>query len=112
MPAVTAPLSPIGILSIVYLSTIFATLSQRLNAVAKKGNHHRWFRVANGLLVIAAMGQAIQGTANLAPDHALPIVLEPWFPLITFHIPLAVGATVDLLLVWYYWGWILRPGAT
>lgn len=111
MPVITAPLSPIGVLSIVYLSSIFAALSQRLNAVAKKAEHHRWFWVANSLMVIAAMGQAIQGTANLAPKYALPILLEPWFPLVTFHIPLAVGATLDLLLVWYYWGWIVRRGA-
>lgn len=108
MLVITAPLSPIGLAAIIYLIVIFSTLSQRLNAVAKKADHHRWFSVATGFFVVAAASQAVRSAANLAPDRAFPILLEPWFPLMTFHVPLAVGATIALWLVWYYWGWILK----
>lgn len=111
MLVVSAPLSPLGLAAIVYLSIIFSTLSERLNAVAKKAEHHRWFRVANGFIVVAVISQAVQGAANLAPERAFPMLLEPWFPLVTFHVPLALGATIALLLVWYYWGWILEERA-
>jgi hypothetical protein len=78
MDIITTALGPFGLAAVVYLGAILSTLSERLNAVAKKGNYHRWFRVANGLIALAV------------------------------HIPLAVGATADLVLVWYYWGWILK----
>ena len=108
MLVVTAPLSPIGLVAIAYLSIIFSVLSQRLNAVAKKAKHHRWFSVATVLIIIAAMSQAVRSTAHLAPDRALPFLLKPWFALVTFHVPLALGTTIALLLVWYYWGWIVK----
>lgn len=111
MLVVTAPLSPIGLVAIAYLTVIFSVLSQRLNAVAKKAEHHRWFTVATAMFILAAMSQAIRSTAHLAPNRAFPLLLEPWFALVTFHVPLAVGATTALLLVWYYWGWIVKETA-
>jgi hypothetical protein len=108
MLVLTAPLSPLGLAAIVYLSVIFSVLSERLNAVAKKADHHRWFSAANACIIIAAVSQAVRGTANLAPGRAFPVLLKPWFALLTFHVPLALGATIALALVWYYWGWILK----
>lgn len=108
MRAITATLGPFGLAAIVYMGLIFSRLSERLNAVAKKGEHHRWFRVANGLIAFAALSQAVRNAATLAPDCALPVLLEPWFALLTFHVPLALGATANLLLISYYWGWILK----
>ena len=111
MLVVTAPLSPIGLIAIAYLSIIFSVLSQRLNAVAKKAEYHRWFTVATLLIILAAMSQAVRSTAHLAPDRAHPLLLKPWFALVTFHVPLALGASIALLLVWYYWGWIVKETA-
>ncbi len=111
MRVLTAPLSPVGLAAIVYVSFLFARLSRRLNAVAKKADHTNWFWVASGFLIVATVSQAVQTTAILAPERALPILLEPWFPLVTFHLPLAIGATIDIVLVWYYWGWIVKEGA-
>jgi hypothetical protein len=108
MLVITSPLGSAGLAAIVYLGVIFSRLSQRLNAVAKKADYHRWFWVANGLIAIAATSQIVRSTAALAPKCALPALLDPWFALITFHIPLAIGATIELLLVQYYWGWILK----
>ena len=108
MYVITTALGPFGLAAIVYLGLILSTLSERLNAVAKKRSYHRWFQVANSLLAVAAMSQVIRSAATLAPARALPPLLEPWFALLTFHVPLALGATADLVLVWYYWGWILK----
>jgi len=71
-------------------------------------NHHRWFQVANGFVALAAMSQIVRGIAALAPQLAPPILLQSWFALVSFHIPLVIGVTLDLVLVWYYWGWILK----
>lgn len=108
MLAITTPIAPVGMMAIVYLGALFATLSERLNAVAKKSDYQGWFWVANGFITLAAASQVIRGTATLAPEHALSFLLEPWFALISFHVPLAVGVTIDLVLVRYYWGWILK----
>jgi len=108
MIVITTPLAPIGLLSIAYLSFLFANLSRRLSAVTKMKDYHHWFIVASGFVTLAALSQAIRGTADLACQLTLPVLLEPWFALVSFHIPLAVGMTIDLVLVWYYWGWILK----
>ena len=108
MRAITATLGPFGLAAIVYLGVIFSRLSERLNAVAKKKDYRAWFRVFTGLIALAAMSQAMRNAAALAPACALPILLEPAFALLTFHIPLAMGATGNLVLVWYYWHWILK----
>jgi hypothetical protein len=108
MIVITTPLAPAGLLAVAYMGFLFANFSRRLSAVRKMADHYRWFRVANILISLAAVSQIIQGSAALAPELAPPILLEPWFPLVSFHIPLAIGVTVDLVLVWYYWGWILR----
>jgi hypothetical protein len=107
MLAITTPLGSLGLVAIVYLGTILSGLSKRLNAVAKKRDYQRWFWFSNSLIAVAATSQVVRSTAALAPACALPALLEPWFALVTFHVPLAVGATGDLLLVLYYWGWIL-----
>ena len=108
MRAITATLGPFGLAAVVYMGIIFSRLSDRLNAVAKKRDYRVWFNVFNGLIALAALSQAIRNAAALAPAYAVPLLLEPTFALLTFHVPLAVGATGNLVLVWYYWQWILK----
>jgi hypothetical protein len=107
MIIITTPLAPMGLLAVAYLGFLFATLSRRLSTVTKMADYHRWFKIASALVAVAAMSQVIRGTAALAPQLAFPVLLEPWFALVSFHIPLALGVTLDLALVWYYWKWIL-----
>ncbi len=107
MIIITTPLAPMGLLAVAYLGFLFAILSRRLSTVTKMADHHRWFNVASALVSMAAMSQVIRGTAALAPQLAFPFLLEPWFALASFHIPLAIGVTLDFALVWYYWKWIL-----
>jgi hypothetical protein len=109
MIVIATPLGVVGLLAVVYLGFLFAHFSRRLSAVTRMANHHRWFLVAAVFVTLAAMSQVIRSTAALAPPGvAPPVLLKPWFSLVSFHIPLAIGITIDLVLVWYYWGWILR----
>jgi hypothetical protein len=108
MIVITTPLGAMGLLAVVYVGFLFANFSRRLSAVRKMADYYRWFQAANGFVSLAAMSQIVRGIAALAPQFAYPILLEPWFALASFHIPLAIGVTLDLALVWYYWGWILR----
>ncbi len=107
MIVITTPLGAVGLLALVYLGVLFASFSRRLGAVTKLASRHRWFALANCLIAVAAVSQIVRGIAALSPELACPFLLESWFALVSFHIPLALGLTVDLVLVWYYWGWIL-----
>jgi len=108
MIVITTPLGPVGLLAIVYLNILFANFSRRLSAVTKQADYYRWFQVAGGFVLLAAMSQIVRGIAALAPHLALPVLLTPWFALVSFHAPLALGVTLDLVLVWHYWSWILK----
>ena len=108
MIVITTPLGAVGLLVIAYLGLLFANFSRRLSAVTRMMDHYRWFQAACIFVVLAALSQMIRGTGALAPDLALPVLLEPWFALVSFHIPLAVGVTVDVWLVLYYWRWIVK----
>jgi len=108
MIVITTPLGALGLSAIIYLGFLFASFSRRLGAVTKMTDRYLWFRVANGFIGLAAISQVVRGIANLAPHLAFPFLLEPWFALISFHAPLVVGLTLDLVVVWYYWGWILK----
>jgi len=108
MKVITALLSPMGLLAILYLGILFASFSQRLGAVTKMPEHYRWFRVANSFVALAAISQVVRGTFAVASDYAFSFLLSSWFSIATFHIPLAIGVTLDLVLVWYYWRWILK----
>jgi len=109
MIVITTPLGVGGLLAIASMGLLFAHFSRRLSAVTRMANYHRWFLVAAVFVILAAVSQVIRSTATLAPlGVAPPVLLEPWFSLVSFHIPLAIGVTIDLVLVWYYWGWILK----
>ena len=109
MIIIATPLGVGGLLTIAFLGLLFALFSRRLSSVTRMTNYHRWFLVAAVFVILAAMSQVIRSTAALAPSGvAPPVLLEPWFSLVSFHIPLAIGITIDLVLVWYYWGWILK----
>jgi len=98
----------VGLLVVLYLGVLFANFSRRLGAVTKMAEHYRWFWVSNTFVALAAVSQVVRGIAAVAPGLAWPFLLSPCFALVTFHIPLVIGVTVDLVLVWYYWDWILK----
>lgn len=107
MKVIMTPLGQLGLLAIVYLCVLFFNFSRRLGAVTKMKDHYRWFWLASGLIAVAATSQVIRATAALARE-APAFLCASWFALLSFYVPLAVGVTLALVLVWYYWGWILK----
>ncbi|MCX7680543.1 MAG: hypothetical protein N2508_01025 [Anaerolineae bacterium] len=108
MIVITIPFAAIGLMSLAYITLLFLDLSRRLNAMTKMKRHYRWFPLAAALILFAALSQIVLSIGNLAPDIAPPFLLQPWFPLLIFHLPLATGVSIALVVVWYYWGWIFR----
>ena len=108
MSVLTIPLGPVALLAVAYVGTLFAEFTRRLSAVTKAPDHYGWFRVANAFVIVAAFSQAVRSIAALAPHLAPPAVLEEWFALVSFHIPLCVGVTLLLALVLLHWRWTLK----
>jgi hypothetical protein len=108
MRVVTAPLGPLGLVATIYLGLTFANLSHRLSAVTKLGYQRHWFTAGTAVLTLALASQVVRSSAALAPDIAPPLLLDPWFALMTFYIPFALGVTIELVLVWYHWRWTFK----
>jgi|YNPBryantNP2012_1023418.scaffolds.fasta_scaffold01776_5 hypothetical protein len=108
MIVITIPLAAIGLMSLAYVTLLFLDFSRRLNAMTKMKKYYRWFPLAAALILFAALSQIVLSIAKIAPQLAPPVLLKSWFPLVVFHIPLAAGVSIDLVLVWYYWGWIFK----
>ena len=108
MSVITVALGPVALIAVAYLGTLFADLTRRLSAVTKAPDHYGWFRVGSGFVVLAAFSQAVRGIAALAPDLAPPVLLEPWFAVLTYHVPLCLGVTLILALVLRHWRWTLK----
>ncbi len=108
MSVITTPLGPVALLAVAYLGTLFADLTRRLCAVTKARDHYGWFRVGSALVVVAAFSQAVRAIAALAPHLAPPVLLEPWFAVLSYHIPLCMGVTLILVLVLRHWRWTLK----
>jgi hypothetical protein len=108
MRVITAPLGPIGLIATIYLGLIFSNLSRRLSAVTKLKYQRSGFRASMTLLTLAVVSQVMRSSATLAPDIAPRVLLQSWFALVTFHIPFALGVTIQLILAWYHWRWIFK----
>jgi len=108
MRVITAPLGPIGLIATIYLGLTFSNLTCRLSAVTKLKYQRGWFTVGTVMLTLALVSQMMRSSATLAPDIAPSVLLEPWFALVTFNIPFALGVTIELVLVWYHWRWTFK----
>lgn len=120
-----------GLASVVLMLLILARITRRWEAVTRSRSYYRLFYVAGALVALAALSRLVRIghlipltglgqdpasefalTAGLLTDGQLNLYpfLEPhsWFYLAFYHLPLAVAATISLILAWRNWGWLLR----
>jgi len=100
-------LSPLGTFSLIVLFFILARLSEKLGAVTKMAPHYRWFWVGLGFLVIALIAQFLRIGVLFAKQDSNLWLDTPEFYLITYHLPMAIGITISLVVTWRYWSWLL-----
>ena len=104
----TTPWGPTSVMAIIGATLIYMNLSRRLGAVTKMRPYYRWFILAAGFLIISLMAHIIRSAAYLAEDPASEWLLSQTFGLVFFHVPFFIGVSIDLILVWRYWSWLLR----
>ena len=98
-----AYLSTLGILSVIYLFFVLARLSERLGSVEKMTPRYRFYYVAIAFLTVGLFSYL---AAIQIGDTGLPWM--SWIPLLTYHLPLAMGVTIGLVVTWRYWSWLLQ----
>jgi len=98
----------LGTLSIVFLLYILARLSERLGSVERMEPIYRYYYLALLLIVLAYVFHLLVVRVNLTPENFPDWVLAPWFVLLAYYLPLAVGLTIGLVVTWQYWSWLIR----
>ena len=100
-------LSPLGTISLIFLFFILARLSEKLGAVIKMAAYYRWFWVGQGFLGIALIAQFLRIGVLLTKQASYLWLDTPAFYLLTYHLPMAIGVTISLVVTWRYWSWLL-----
>jgi len=100
-------LGTLGLLAVIYLLYILARLSERLGSVEKMVPRYRYYNLAIAALLIGFVAQILAIQAKTGA-WALPAwVAAPWFLLVGYQIPVAVGVTIGLVVTWQYWSWLI-----
>jgi hypothetical protein len=107
MAAFFTLLSPVGTISVMFLFLILARLSEKLGDVTRMPPYYRWFWVGIGFLGIALISQLLRISVSLTGQTSYPLLIDPLFYLVTYHLPLAIGITIGLTVAWRYWSWLL-----
>jgi hypothetical protein len=103
-----------GLGAVFSVLVILARLTQKWEAVTRSRSLYRLFYVASGLVALAALVRLVrigylEASASVDASPLLAAIVDPhsWFYLYLYHIPLAVGMTISIWLIWKNWGWLL-----
>ncbi len=107
MSGVFTVLSPLGTIAIIFLFFILARLSEKLGAVTRMPPYYRWFWVGMGFVGVALVSQFLRIGTSLAEQTSYRWLHTPLFYLVTYHLPMAIGVTIGLVVTWRYWSWLL-----
>lgn len=106
---VGAILGSMGLLSLVYALVILAQFGRKLGAVTKMKPYYQGYYVAACCIGLALVVRFIRTTVFWAPPDTIPSVLNsPIFYLLLYHLPLAAGLSLGLVITWHYWSWLLK----
>jgi len=103
-----AILSAVGLGALIYALLILAQLGQKLGAVTKMTPYYRAYYIAVGFVALALMTRLVRASVFSSPAGASGLLGNPYFYLVFYHLPLAVGLCIGLAVTWYYWKWLLK----
>jgi hypothetical protein len=98
-----------GLAGVLYAVVILMELSKRLGEVTRARPAYRLFHIAGALIALAIGARALWSLSGIAPG-----VGPEWlhqsalFYTLTYYLPLALGATISLLVTWRYWSWLVK----
>jgi hypothetical protein len=98
-----------GLGALLYALLILAQFGRKLGAVTKMKPFYKGYYVAACCLGLALVVRFIRTAVFWAPDEAIPALLNsPVFYLFLYHLPVAIGLSLGLVLTWHYWSWLLK----
>ncbi|MBN1921835.1 MAG: hypothetical protein JW892_11355 [Anaerolineae bacterium] len=90
----------------VYVGYLLRLLSQRMGAVTKMPRYYRWFDLGNALIALATLSYVFINSASLAGRPSWCLAQQ--FSLLAFHLPIALGVTINGITTLKYWGWLAK----
>lgn len=106
MAALTV-LGTVGTLSLIVLFYILAKLSEKFGSVIKMAPIYRYYYLAILFLAIGLVTQLFVVRATLTVQNSEVWFAAPWFLFLAYHLPLAIGLTIGLVIAWRYWSWLI-----
>ena len=100
-------LGTLGTLSVIILFYILGKLSDRLGSVEKMSPLYRNYYVSIIFWALAFVIQLLVARINLTPEDFPGWLMSPWFLLLTYYLPMSIGATISILVTWRYWSWLI-----
>ena len=109
MTIVAAIIGTVGLAAIVYTLFVLSQFSRKLGAVTKMRPLYRGYYAAVGCVGLALVMRFLRASVFWAPPETIPPLLnDPLFYLILYHLPLAIGLSLGLGITWHYWSWLLK----
>ncbi|HSR33927.1 MAG TPA: hypothetical protein VLY63_25450 [Anaerolineae bacterium] len=104
-----AILGSIGLFSLIYALVVLAQFGRKLGAVTKLKPYYKGYYVAACSVGLTLVTRLIRATVFWAPQDTIPSVLNSsLFYLLAYHLPLAIGLSLGLVITWRYWSWLLK----
>ena len=94
------------IIAVLYVGWILRAFSQRLGEVTKMKAYYQWYYLGDLFIGLATLGYILYNNAALT--RQVTWLLEPTATVLVFHLPLALGVILNLVITLIYWGWLTR----
>jgi len=98
----------LGLLAVIATVLTLAALSQRIGEVTKMPPLYRGFYFGAACLVVALFVRFLRVSTLMASSEGSVFLDDDRFYLLAYHLPLALGLTISLVVTWQYWNWLLR----
>ena len=109
MNVLGAILGSLGLASLIVALLILGQFGRKLGAVTKMRAYYQGYYVATVLLTLALLCRIVRASVFWAPvDDIAPALNSPLLYLFLYHLPLAAGLTIGLVITWLYWSWLLK----
>jgi hypothetical protein len=96
-----------GTLSVIVLFYILAKLSEKFGSVIKMPPIYRFYYLAILILLVGYVANLLVVRTIVAPDNSSAWFATPQFLLLVYHLPMAIGVTIGLIVTWRYWSWLI-----
>ena len=100
-------LGTFGTLSIIVLFYILAKLSERFGSVIKMPPIYRYFYLAILLLLVSYVTNLLVVRTIITPEDSPTWLTAQWFLFLAYHLPMAIGLAIGLIITWRYWSWLI-----